>query len=199
MSAYAMSRTTAAGRWNERGFTMLEIMIVVALIGTVMSMAIMAGPAFRRTAQADSGLAQALDLVRSARDIAISQRRNVELRFINNNGLQIARVDIGANGVQTGTTVLRTIELENRMELLLQTGVPDTPMLFGNQTATDFGTTPRRMFTSEGTFVDANGDVLNGTMFLSVPGDRNSARAITILGATALIRAWKWNGREWVE
>jgi hypothetical protein len=55
------------------------------------------------------------------------------------------------------------------------------------------------MFTSEGTFVDANGDVLNGTIFLSVPDERNSARAITILGATALIRVWKWNGREWVE
>jgi type II secretory pathway pseudopilin PulG len=178
---------------------MIEIMIVVALIGTVMSMAMMVGPTFRRTAQADSGLAQALDMVRAARDLAISQRRNVELRFINNNGLQIARVDIGANGVQTGTTPIRTVELENRMQLLLQSGVPDTPMLFGNQSATAFGTTPRRMFTSEGTFVDANGDVLNGTIFLSVPDERNSARAITILGATALIRVWKWNGREWVE
>jgi prepilin-type N-terminal cleavage/methylation domain-containing protein len=184
---------------DERGFTMLEMLVVVALIGTLVSMAMMAGPAYQRQARADSGLSQALDLVRSARELAISQRRNVELRFINNNGLQTARVDIGANGVQTGTTPLRTIELENRMELLLQTGVPDTPMLFGNQSATAFGTTPRRMFTSEGTFVDANGDVLNGTMFLSVQGERNSARAITILGATALIRAWKWNGREWVE
>jgi len=26
-----------------------------------------------------------------------------------------------------------------------------------------------------------------------------SARAITIFGPTALIRAWRWNGRDWVE
>ena len=55
------------------------------------------------------------------------------------------------------------------------------------------------MFTSEGTFVDQQGDPLNGTLFLSVPGDPSSARAITMFGPTALIRAWRWNGQEWVE
>ncbi len=55
------------------------------------------------------------------------------------------------------------------------------------------------MFTSEGTFVDQDGDALNGTMFLSIPSEPHSARAITIFGPTALIRAWRWNGRDWVE
>jgi type II secretory pathway pseudopilin PulG len=178
---------------------MLEILVVIALIGTITSMAMMVGPSFQRHARADAGLAQVLDMVRSARELAISQRRNVELRFINTNAMQTARVDIGANGTQTGTTVLRTIELENRMQLRLEEGVPDTPMLFGNQSATAFGPTPRRMFTSEGTFVDANGDVLNGTIFLSIPDEKNTARAITVLGATALVQVWRWNGAEWVE
>ena len=31
------------------------------------------------------------------------------------------------------------------------------------------------------------------------PNQANSARAITVLGTTALIRPWRWNGREWVE
>jgi hypothetical protein len=57
----------------------------------------------------------------------------------------------------------------------------------------------RRIFTSEGTFVDQDGDVLNGTMLLSIPGEVNSARAITVMGATALIHAYRWNGREWAE
>jgi hypothetical protein len=55
------------------------------------------------------------------------------------------------------------------------------------------------MFTSEGTFVDSDGDALNGTLFLSIPNQVNSLRAITVLGATALIRSWRWNGREWVD
>jgi hypothetical protein len=55
------------------------------------------------------------------------------------------------------------------------------------------------MFTSDGTFVDANGDLLNGTITLSIPGQKNSSRAITVLGTTALIRAWRWDGKKWVE
>jgi hypothetical protein len=55
------------------------------------------------------------------------------------------------------------------------------------------------MFTSEGTFVNNTGDPINGTVFMSIPNQANSARAITVLGTTALIRPWHWNGREWVE
>ena len=97
------------------------------------------------------------------------------------------------------TTVVRTVALENRMQFLLQSGVPDTPDLFGNATAVAFGPSATRMFTSEGTFVDGSGDVLNGTVFLSIPGDPNSARAITVFGTTALLRVWRWDGRRWTE
>ena len=110
------------------------------------------------------------------------------------------RRDIGTGGVQTGTTTLRTIELENKMQLRLDPAVSaDTPDHFGNATATSFGATGSRMFTSEGTFVDANGDILNGTVFISTPGLQNSGRAVTVMGATALIRSWRWDGKKWVE
>ena len=51
----------------------------------------------------------------------------------------------------------------------------NTPDRFpGHRPALAFGTpaATRRMFTSEGTFVDQDGDVLNGTVFLAVPNDR---------------------------
>jgi hypothetical protein len=47
--------------------------------------------------------------------------------------------------------------------------------------------------------VDANGDVMNGTLFLAIPNDRNSARAITVFGTTGMMRAWRWDGSKWVE
>jgi prepilin-type N-terminal cleavage/methylation domain-containing protein len=185
---------------DDAGFTLLEIMVVVALMGVLAAMAIMVAPSFTQTARADSGIAQVLDAIRSAREVAISQRRNVELRFIGTNAIQTARVDIGANGQMTGTTVLRTVELENRMKFDLDPDAPDdTPDLFGRTGAISFGASPTRMFTSEGTFVNATGDIMNGTAFMTISGQKNSARAITIMGATALIRAWRWNGREWVE
>lgn len=190
------------GLRDESGMTLLEILVVVGLMGALAGMAIMVSPSFSRTARADASTAQMLDAIRSAREVAISQRRLVEVRFVGLNAVRTVRIDIGLNGVPTGETVLRTVQLENRMQFLLDASAPtDTPDLFGRTAAISFGTpaATRRMFTSEGTFVDQDGDVLNGTVFMAIPNQANSARAITIMGATALIHRWRWNGREWVE
>jgi prepilin-type N-terminal cleavage/methylation domain-containing protein len=185
---------------GQGGFTLAELMVVVGLLGTLAVMAMMVSPAFTNQAKADAGTEQVLDLFRSAREVAISQRRNIEVRFVGSTGLQTVRRDIGTGGVQTGTTTLRTIELENKMQFRIDPAVTsDTPDHFGNGSATAFGATGSRMFTSEGTFVDANGDPLNGTLFISNPAIANSQRAVTVMGATALIRAWRWDGRQWVE
>jgi len=47
--------------------------------------------------------------------------------------------------------------------------------------------------------VDSNGDVLNGTLFLAIPNQTSSARAITVFGTTALLRYWRWDGSKWVD
>lgn len=188
---------TLAG--DERGFTLLEIMLVVAIMGTLFAMAIGVSPSFLRAARAEAGMTQAIETMRTAREIAISQRRNVELRFVGNNVIQSVRQNI-----PTGTTVLRGIQFENRVQFLLLPGVPDTPDGFtptppGLTNPVAFGASPTRMFTSEGTLVDQNGDVLNGTLFLGIPGDTSSARAITVFGTTGLMRLWRWDGTRWVE
>ncbi len=119
---------------------MLELLVVVALMGALAAMAIMVSPSFTRTARADASIVQMMDAIRSAREVAISQRRNVELRFVGLDAIQTVRIDIGADGVQTGTTILRTVELENRMQFRLEPDVTDdTPDGFGNATATHFG------------------------------------------------------------
>ena len=185
---------------DESGFTLLEIMVVVALIGVLSAMAMMVSPSFTKNARADASTAQVIDVIRSAREQAISQRRNIELWFHLPNAIETRRVNIGPNGPLPAPTPLRTVELENNMEIRrdISDNTPDQfpgtgPIAFGTPAAT------RRMFTSEGTFVDQDGDVLNGTVFLAVPNDKLSSRAITIMGATALIRLWRWNGREWVD
>jgi prepilin-type N-terminal cleavage/methylation domain-containing protein len=195
-----MRSTRRTERLDEAGFTLLEVLVVVALMGVLASMAIMVSPAFTQTARSDAALTQMLDALRSAREVAISQRRNVQLQFIGLNAIQTAREEINSSGVVTGTTVLRTVELENRMQFRLDSTAPiDTPDGFGRTAAVSFPAASPWRFTSEGTFVGPTGDVLNGTVFLSIANQANSARAVTIMGATALIRSWRWNGREWVE
>jgi prepilin-type N-terminal cleavage/methylation domain-containing protein len=184
---------------NESGFTMLEVLVVVGILGTLAAMAMMVLPAFSQNARAEAGISQVLDVMRSAREVAVSQRRNVEVVFIGLNAIRTRRIDIDANGNQTGTTTLRTVELENRVQFRLEPGVPDTPDGFGNASALDFDTAGPWMFTSEGTFVNNTGDPINGTVFMSIESQVNSARAISVLGTTALIRPWRWNGREWQE
>jgi prepilin-type N-terminal cleavage/methylation domain-containing protein len=189
---------------SEAGFTLLEVLVVVGLMGVVAAMAIMVSPTFTQTKRSDSGLEQALDAIRSAREMAISQRRNVRLNFVGITAFQTVREDINSTGVVTGTTILRTVQLENRMQLRLDPDVSvNTPDAFPTSArpsaATAFSGPAPVCFTSEGTFVDANGDPTNGTITLSVPGEKNSARAVTIMGATALIRSWRWNGSAWVE
>ena len=184
---------------SEAGFSLLEVLFVVGILGAVAAMAMMVSPVYSRHARAEGGVSQVVDVMRLAREVAISQRRNVEVVFIGLTAVQARRIDIGANGAPTGTTILRTVELENGVQFRLEAGVPDTPDLFGMASATDFDMAGPWMFTSEGTFVGGTGDVINGTVFLSIPNQANSARAVTVMGATALIRTWHWNGREWTE
>jgi prepilin-type N-terminal cleavage/methylation domain-containing protein len=193
------SRTIGATLRNQSGFSLLEVLVVVGILGTLAGMAMMVSPAFSEHARAEAGISQVLDVMRSAREVAVSQRRNVQIVFVGLNAVQTVRIDIDANGVQTGTTTLRTVELENRVQFRLEPGVPDTPDGLGNAAALDFDTVGPWFFTSEGTLVNNTGDPINGTVFLSIPNQKNSARAVTVLGTTALIRPWRWNGREWVE
>jgi hypothetical protein len=176
------------------------MMMVAAIMSALAAMTVLVGPSFLRQARADSGTIQVMETLRVARETAISQRRNVQVRFIGLNGLQTAREEIPA---ANGTTVQLNVILEGRVEFRLEPGVPDTPDSFGGGSpppaAIAFGPSVTRMFTSEGTLIDSNGDPINGTVFLFTQGVPNSARAITVFGITGLMRAWRWNGSAWVE
>jgi hypothetical protein len=77
----------------------------------------------------------------------------------------------------------------------------DTGDHFGNSTAYPPAATPAQapMFTTDGSFINSNGDLLNATVFIGIPGEVLSARAVTIFGPTGAMRLWKWDGRQWVE
>ena len=186
-------------RTDEQGYTLIEIMIVLLLIGLISSMAVPVSSYFLQQSKADSASVFASTAVDSARDVAVAQRRNVLLTFVMPNKLRVERQDINAVGVVTGTTVLSTYTLEAGQEFKLFPGQIDTPDGFGAATATQFSGTGPYMFTSEGSLVDSNGDISNGTIFMAIPNQPETARAVTVFGVTGLTRTWKWRGQKWME
>jgi prepilin-type N-terminal cleavage/methylation domain-containing protein len=182
----SLSRTTA-------GFTLIELMLVIGLIGVMSAIAVMVMPTALRAAKADSGATRVVSALRTAREQAISQRRNIRVAFNAPNEIVVSRVNVPG----PGTTEINTVWLEDGVTFQVYAGVPDTPDAFGNATAASFDGAASIAFTSEGGFVDQNGDSVNGTLFLGRHNDPTSARAVTIFGPTALIRQWRWNGRAW--
>jgi prepilin-type N-terminal cleavage/methylation domain-containing protein len=189
-----MNRESRLNLRPEAGLTLIELLVVIALIGTLAAVSIMLMPGAVVAAKADSGAARVVSVLRIAREQAISQRRNVRVAFTAPNQIVLSREEVPG----PGTTVINTVSLEDGMAFRLFSGIPDTPDAFGNGTTVAFGLATTIAFTSEGSLVDQNGDPTNGTAFIGRISQPLSARAITIFGPTALIRQWRWNGRQWI-
>ena len=95
------------------------------------------------------------------------------------------------------------MELPGGTQFVLEAGVPDTPMEFGDSAAVNFedaeGDTSitQFQFTPTGAFTDANNNILNGTIFTGVPNNPGTARAVTIMGGAGNVQRFSWTGTEW--
>jgi len=190
---------------STQGFTLLEVIIVGVVVATMMAIALMVLPAVVTATKSDSGALQCSTLLRSCREQAITQRRNMQVAFTDPNQVQCLRREVGLAGttlVETGAlTLVDAAIFEQGVEYrrFPEVNPPDTPNAFSPGPGSRVFTGPGPYwFTPEGTFVDANGDVTNGTVFLGDPARVETARAVTVFGATALIENWLWNGATWV-
>ncbi|MEQ1728124.1 MAG: GspH/FimT family pseudopilin [Vicinamibacterales bacterium] len=175
------------------GMSLVELVIVLGIMGVIAAMAglsiIQAKPAI----QGDGAMRSVLSQMRTARELAISERRCMRVAFIPTSAIRIVREEVPG----PSTTTLSTVGLESGAVFSQATGVPDTPDAFGAASAVDFGAVTTIKFTPDGTLVDQDGNVVNGTVFVTLPGSASSARAITVLGSTGRIRGYRWDGRAW--
>ena len=153
--------------------------------------------ASRPAALGDGALRVLLSQMNAARELAITQRRNMRLTFTNANQVQIIREEVPGPTL----TTIRSVLFESGIQFVLITGLPDTPDAFGNSGPVVFasatGTPPEVKFTPEGVFVNQDGVTLNGSVFVALPAQALSARSVTIFGSTGRIRAYRWDGRAW--
>jgi len=173
------------------GFSLVEILAGVTVLAMSMAIAIPAIGNALASAKADTGMRTVAGQLRAARDIAMTQRRTVEVQFIGTNQVRSIRID-GA----TRTTIDDSI-LEGGGRFGLTTGVPDTPDAFGNTRAVDFGGPTTVWFLTDGSLVDNTNLPVSGTVFLTTLNRANAARAVTVLGPTGRIAMYKYDGRQW--
>jgi Tfp pilus assembly protein FimT len=186
---------------GQAGTSLLELIFVAGILGILTGMAILFSPAWVAEAKSDGAREQVVAALRLARERAIADRRNFEVRFVGTDQIQIVRRDVAGNA-EVGTTVVETVTLEGGMTFHLPPGVPDVPASADLVPGTDanginVGGAAAQIFTSEGMLVDQTGDPLNVELFIARRNDAASSRAVTIFGPTALVRGYTWNGASW--
>jgi prepilin-type N-terminal cleavage/methylation domain-containing protein len=185
---------------SQRGFSLLEILTALAIISVIMGMAMLNYGSILPNFKANSAMDQLLYQLRSARERAISHRREVQVQFVGTNQLTIT--ELWLVGVAPPAT---TVSFEGGAKFLVFGSVPDlpAPFNFGNTGPIYFGGSasppPIMKFSTSGAFIDGGNTLVNGTVFLGIPGRPSTARAISILGATGRVREYHWDGTQWQE
>jgi type II secretory pathway pseudopilin PulG len=176
------------------GMTLIEILIVVSVSITLAAIAVPISSQFINRSASDGVLQTAVAALENAQSRAVAERRNMRISFVGNNHLVVERLEV------TGGTITPISDTPlTGSHQFIKFSIVDTPDHFGNTSATTFSGTAPYMFTSDGSLIDSNGDVVNGSIFIGIPGQVDTARAITIFGVTGLMRTWNWRGNAWFD
>lgn len=200
MTEWKLGRCGGTAR-SVRGFSIVELLIVVALTAILAGVAVAITPGVLRVAKGEGATTHVSTFLIRARELAVSKRRNVQIVFEGPD--RIAAQVIPIPGVDdAGAVDLFTLRMrfEGGLEYRLFGEVPDdTPDAFGRIAPVTLGGLEPVMFTSEGSFTDVNGDPINASIFMGVLEQPTTANAITILGTTAAVHHWRWNGDAWTD
>jgi prepilin-type N-terminal cleavage/methylation domain-containing protein len=187
---------------NARGFSMIEMLVVVAIAMVIAGIAmIRSGPALMQVrANTAKDLVQAT--LRRGRETAISDRRSVKVEFLvnppaNPAGSYVRLTRLG--GGFSPDTVIAMTPIPGSVIFTTFAGEPDTPDGFGNAGPIYFGGVNNgpaagMIYQSDGTFAAATGIPINGTVFMGMPNQPTTARAVTILGTTGRVRSYHISG-----
>lgn len=196
---------------TDKGFSLIEMVMVVMIAMVVMAFAIISTGITTQNSRANAAMDTVISQLRQARELAIARRRNVEVQFIQPNEIQLTLLTLPGEAVPTPITpAYLNDNAGGGSTFTLIAGLPDTPMGFGNAQAINLqepggGGAWSVMFSTSGALVGSaqgaaslyqvtNNNPVNATIFIAVAGKPNTARAITVFGATGRVRAYHWTG-----
>ena len=189
------NRTIVMQLIRDEGFSLIEVGIGLMLACALAGIALIGIQGTLPGINANKAMYQTVAQLRQGRQLAIAQRRSIQLNIGDRNTIQLVR-----NEFPEGEVAISTVALNNGFEFT-QFGeiTDDTPDRFGSQSAVDFGGASALTFLSDGTLVDDSGNPVNGTILVGLENHPETARAVTILGATGRIRGYRWTGDEWIQ
>jgi len=199
MNGVSQSRRqkTLAG---QAGYSLTEMMMVVGIMGVVIGIAVVQIGSSRAGLKGDGAMRVVLSQLNQARELAITQRRNMRVEFNNGTTVVIKREEVPWPPLALGPTLttLTSVPFEGGLQFLRIAALGDTPDAFGYLTELAFpaGTTQMR-FAPDGTFINQDGATFNGTVFTALPNQNLSARAVSVFGSTGRVRGFRWDGKGW--
>lgn len=200
----------------EQGFSLLEMVVVVGLAFTVMCFAVMNTLSSSQNSRANAAMDALISQLRQAREMAIAKRRNVQVTFTAPNQIQLTLLTLPGEAIPPVIPpVLLNDGVAGGLTFYVFNTLPDTPMGFGNSNPINLqqpggGGAWTVMFTTSGAFAGTaqaagslylatSNNPVNASLFLGVPGKINTARAVTVFGATGRVRSYYWTGSSWQE
>jgi type II secretory pathway pseudopilin PulG len=187
----------------EAGFTTIELMLSVVIIGIVLVAAFVSYYNALPSMRADAAMQLLQAQLRQAREISIDQRRNVTVTFQGTREF-VAAVQSSTTCPASGGSSTQVYDyfLQNSMVYMLFTGVGDTTDAYGNSAAVTYNCSGNTLpctitFQSDGSVLDGQCGSSNGSIFIGIAGQPQTARAVTILSPTGKIKAWRYNGTAW--
>ena len=201
---------------KSRGFTMIEMAIVIAIVLIVSSMAFMSLQPVLKDARANTAFNNVLMQLRIARQRAVTDRKQyivclgatapagaaTPLGAPNAQSIQVFRWDAGTALSAAEQVTAITLPYDIRFQTLA--GLPNSsntvPDGFGTGAAAiDFdqgvnnGIRDQIMFLPDGSVRDTDGNLSSGIVYIARDAELYSSRAVTVYAATGRIRGWRLN------
>jgi len=186
---------------RERGFSLIEMMIVVAIIMVVLGITFMQIGPMLRESSAQAALQTTLGTMRRAHQTAVDQRQILRVTFTQPRTIQVDQIGFDVTTNKQTVTFLSKIDLPRDIQFTVVTGMPTTaatvPEGFGTgAVAIDFdqdfgGGVNTVYFQRDGRALDSSNRINSGVVYMCRPGDLISCKAVSLMGATGRAKGWR--------
>lgn len=197
------------GRTTARGFSLLEMLIVITIVAIFGSIALPQLIASRRLQRLSALPRQVLTQLRLARQQAMSQRRAITFQY-DNQSKQITLIGHEARGVAVltdpnypntnGSAVVAIVPLAGptidptEISYGIPPGVPVVTLDDGTSMSVLSPDTVNITFQPDGSVINAAGQPADFALFFySAQMPRDTASAVSVLGSAGRVKIWRYN------